>query len=345
MAGHFSEGSRWLGRALACAEAAPVASSAARMKALHAAGWLAHVQRDSATACRLLEQGLAIADQRQDPWWRAWILHALGRVAYFDNDAVRATELGQQSLATAQALGDSWLEGWALHLLGLAAYIARDYPAAHGYYERCLSIRQALGHVEGLLIVQHLDGVALYRLGRPAEALAVTRQALAIARQLNSSWFYTCLLPIFASFAAQHQPTRAARLGGAVTALSESAHTLPIPITEALFNESMRVARRKLGDLSFNLAWAVGLAMSLEAALAEAQAVDVAAVGAAPARLTPTELSVLRQLARGRTTRQIATDLVVAASTVDRHISHIYRKIGCRGRSAATMFALEHGLV
>ena len=32
------------------------------------------------------------------------------------------------------------------------------------------------------------------------------------------------------------------------------------------------------------------------------------------------------------------------ASTVDRHITHIYRKIGRRGRVAAAAFALAHGL-
>jgi non-specific serine/threonine protein kinase len=315
------------------------------MKALHAAGWLAHVQRDCDSACTLLEQSLAIAAERDNQWWRAWILHALGRVAYFDNDAVRAAELGQQTLALAEALGDAWLEAWALHLLGLAAYVGRDYRTAHAYYERCLTIRGALGHLEGMLIVLHLDGIAVYRLGRPAEALALLRQALEIARQVDSAWFYTCLLPVFASFAAQHQPRCAARLGGTVTALSESAGTLPIPITEALFNESMGVARRKLGDPAFRMAWAQGQALSVESALAEAQAVEMAPEAAIPARLTPAELAVLRRLARGKTTQQIATDLLVAVSTVDRHISHIYQKIGRRGRSAATMFALEHGLV
>jgi DNA-binding NarL/FixJ family response regulator len=31
-------------------------------------------------------------------------------------------------------------------------------------------------------------------------------------------------------------------------------------------------------------------------------------------------------------------------STVDRHITHIYQKIGRRGRVAAAAFAVEHGL-
>jgi predicted ATPase len=95
ISGHFAEGSRWLKRALAN----PQSASAARVKGLWAAGWLAHVQRNSRTANALLRESLAIAEERNDRWWQAWLLHALGRVAYFDYDAERAADLGRRSLA------------------------------------------------------------------------------------------------------------------------------------------------------------------------------------------------------------------------------------------------------
>jgi DNA-binding CsgD family transcriptional regulator len=313
------------------------------MRALQAAGWMAHAQRDSDAARRLLDQSLAIAELRRDEWWRAWILHTLGRVAYFDGDAARATELGERSLTLAEALGDKWLAAWAVHLLGLSAYVARDYALAEAQLARCADMRRELGHLEGLLIVLHLQGVAAHRLGRTSDALALAREALTIARQLNSSWFFICLLPVFASFAAVRQPRRAARLGGVVTAMCESTQALPIPITESLFEEGMSIARRKLGQAAFDAAWAEGQRLSLEAALAEAESVEVAA-SRTPSQLTPAEVEVLRRMARGLTSQQIADDLVLAVATVDRHITHIYQKIGKRGRAAATAFALENGL-
>ena len=63
------------------------------------------------------------------------------------------------------------------------------------------------------------------------------------------------------------------------------------------------------------------------------------------ADLTATEARVLRLLVGGRTTKEIAAELVVAVSTVDRHLTHIYQKLGVRNRAAATAFALRHGLV
>ena len=54
---------------------------------------------------------------------------------------------------------------------------------------------------------------------------------------------------------------------------------------------------------------------------------------------------VLRLLAAGRTSNEIATALVVSVPTVARHIANIYDKIGVRGRAAAATYALKHGLV
>jgi predicted ATPase/DNA-binding CsgD family transcriptional regulator/transcriptional regulator with XRE-family HTH domain len=341
LGGHFGEGRRWLARALAAAPAA----SEARMRALHGAGWLAHFQRDSANARALLEESLAIAERRQDRWWQAWVLHALGRTAYFEYDAVAAREFGEQSLAIAEPLADRWLIAWAFHLLGLAAHIADDYPAAHDYYDLSLAIRRELGHLDGIAIVLYLKGIVFERSGDLPRALALYREALGVVRELNSNWLLRSVLPHFVSVAAGNDPKRAARIGGAVTLMSESAHTLPIPLTEVLFNQGVQVARERLGESAFTAAWVEGRAMSLEAAVAEALAVEVGPPAHYPAGLTVAEMKVLRRLASGCTSRQIADDLVIAVTTVDRHITHIYQKIGRRGRVAATAFALEHGLL
>ena len=61
--------------------------------------------------------------------------------------------------------------------------------------------------------------------------------------------------------------------------------------------------------------------------------------------LTPTEVRVLRLLADGRTTKEIAAELVVAVSTVDRHLTHIYQKLGVRNRAEAVGLAHRQGLV
>ncbi|MBF4767675.1 hypothetical protein ISU10_07840 [Nocardioides agariphilus] len=64
----------------------------------------------------------------------------------------------------------------------------------------------------------------------------------------------------------------------------------------------------------------------------------------ASAGLTPREGEVLAALATGRTNREIADQLGMSAKTVMHHSVAIYRKLGVRGRAAATAWAYEHGL-
>jgi HD-GYP domain-containing protein (c-di-GMP phosphodiesterase class II) len=64
-----------------------------------------------------------------------------------------------------------------------------------------------------------------------------------------------------------------------------------------------------------------------------------------PAGLTQREVEVLVLLASGRSNKAIAAQLVVSPKTVGHHVEHIYRKIGCSTRAAASLFAMQHGLL
>ncbi len=65
----------------------------------------------------------------------------------------------------------------------------------------------------------------------------------------------------------------------------------------------------------------------------------------APEHLTPREREVLAALASGRTNREVADLLGMTAKTVMHHSVAIYRKLGVAGRSGATAWAFQHGVV
>lgn len=67
--------------------------------------------------------------------------------------------------------------------------------------------------------------------------------------------------------------------------------------------------------------------------------------GTASATLTEREVEVLRHLARGATLKAVARELGLAVKTVDRHAQNIYGKIEVSTRAAATLYAVEHGLL
>jgi HD-GYP domain-containing protein (c-di-GMP phosphodiesterase class II) len=65
----------------------------------------------------------------------------------------------------------------------------------------------------------------------------------------------------------------------------------------------------------------------------------------APAGLTRREVEVLRLIACGASTKDVAARLVISPKTAGTHIEHIYAKLGVSSRAEAGLFAVEHGLL
>jgi two-component system, NarL family, response regulator LiaR len=93
------------------------------------------------------------------------------------------------------------------------------------------------------------------------------------------------------------------------------------------------------------------LAPSVATMLVEQLAAEDGAGGTASpqdddrAHLTPRELEVLAELARGRANKAIAFELGVSERTVKTHVSNILGKLGFTDRTQAAVYAVEHGLV
>lgn len=61
--------------------------------------------------------------------------------------------------------------------------------------------------------------------------------------------------------------------------------------------------------------------------------------------LTERETAVLRQLAHGRTNREIAAQLVIGEETVKSHVGNILAKLHLAHRTQAALYALQQGVV
>jgi HD-GYP domain-containing protein (c-di-GMP phosphodiesterase class II) len=155
-----------------------------------------------------------------------------------------------------------------------------------------------------------------------------------------------------AAIAVQHRE----RLDGSgyPRGLSGSAIIRPARILGAIdAYQSMRELRPHRPALSTNEA-AAELRADARAGKLDAEAVE-AVLGAAghrvaarrewPAGLTTREVDVLRLLARGLSSKEIATELVITPKTVRNHIEHIYAKIDASSRVGASHFATAHGLL
>ncbi|MGH2967652.1 MAG: HD domain-containing phosphohydrolase, partial [Solirubrobacteraceae bacterium] len=63
-----------------------------------------------------------------------------------------------------------------------------------------------------------------------------------------------------------------------------------------------------------------------------------------PAGLSDREVEVLRLVAQGRTSKEIAKALVITEKTAGHHVEHIYAKAGVSTRVGAALFAMRHDL-
>jgi NarL family two-component system response regulator LiaR len=74
-------------------------------------------------------------------------------------------------------------------------------------------------------------------------------------------------------------------------------------------------------------------------------AAQIARAAVAPDDLTPREIDVLRQLAFGRSNKEIADSLSIAEETVKTHVGNVLAKLQVENRAQAIVQALKRGLV
>jgi non-specific serine/threonine protein kinase len=345
--GYASEGRAWVERALGVGRSTPVVC----LKVLCGAAWLAHVQRDALAACRYLDTAQALATEQNDRWTLAWTSHLRGRVAYFDGDVVAAQECGQHSLALARETDDPWLIAWALHLLGLAAHISGSYPEARAYYEEALAIRRQLGYLEGIGICLNLLAMVAYRQGELPSARALAHESLVDLWDIEAQWtVHNPLVTLTVVAAAAGQAEQSVRLAAATQAFSELVDVSPIPLAEKMLGDALAAVRTQLGEARYSAAWTEGRLLALDDAIAEALAVSNApdpggSTTSGPlSTLSSREHDVLRLIIDGYTSKEIAQALAISVTTVERHITHVYEKLGVRSRAEATSYALRNGV-
>ena len=113
----------------------------------------------------------------------------------------------------------------------------------------------------------------------------------------------------------------------------------PEPIRAALAHGAAAYVLKRINPLDL----APALRQTIEGSVFQPAA--ALAPAGPPAGLSPKELDVLRQLALGRSNREIARALWISDQTMKFHLRNVYRKLGASTRTEALRIAHERALV
>jgi predicted ATPase/DNA-binding CsgD family transcriptional regulator len=274
-----------------------------------------------AEAEQYAEQSLQLERLIGNRWGTVFNLITLGQIVLAAGRAAQAREFFQEALLIRSQFNDA--RGMALCLgeLGDAAMLLGEHDVAGWCYEQSYNLFQAIGNAWGLAIALHKLGRLASRGGHYSAAARLLSAALEIALDLDA----TPQLVI---------------IGDTITELLQRAGHPGLASTPDDQRARLRAQRTLLAR------WPEAIALPLDEAITQAIAAPANAPVQAqrPTILTPRETEVLRLVAQGLTDAQVAEQLVLSTRTVNSYLTSIYSKLQVGSRSAATRWAVEHGL-
>ena len=311
---------------------------------------------DYERAEELCAQSLALSREADDKVMIAEALLRLGRVpSNRPGDLARAKEIYEEGIALCREVGYTFRLPAFLLGLGYVLLLEGDYERGAALNEEAAAICRDRGYDDNLQYALDNLGWAALLQGDYERASSHYEESLVVCKKLADRMIASESLQGLACVAgAGGEAERAARLFGAAEALREPVREAVgyrhSPEEDAWREPYLTTARSLLGDGEWEEALARGRAMDLQEAIDYAlfSAGGLSAIPSStpehPAGLTSREVEVLGLVASGMTSPQIAKELFLSPRTVDTHLTSIYHKLGVNSRTAATRFALDHGL-
>jgi DNA-binding CsgD family transcriptional regulator len=229
--------------------------------------------------------------------------------------------------------------------LALVQHARGQHEAACAALRLALADRSRAGFPRAQLLAAQVD-IALAAGDRGA-ASSAAKELSALAERVDTP----------ALQAAAAKATGAVRLAegdaaGSVTRLRRAVTTwqnIGAPYEAALARLLVAEAAREVGDeegARLELEVASSVFRRLGASADEARAKQLlGATKVDQGGLTAREVEVLRLVAKGKTNKEVAAELVISDHTVARHLNNIFAKLAVTTRAAATAYAYTHDLV
>jgi predicted ATPase/DNA-binding XRE family transcriptional regulator len=282
--GLYQEGLRWLDRALAQSSEA---ASIVRVQALMAAAHLAIYYGDYARAAIFSAEGVVLARELDAPTLGREVtalqvgqaLTVAGFLAYRQGAYDRAEDLATEAYSWLSNLGDTVPgaiadTGYALLVLGCNALVQEQFDRAGNWVVAALDHFQRAGNDWGLSDAQATLAGIRFCTGDLRRATALYGESLERAYDRNFPiLMVSALFGLAAVGAISGQPEAGAHLLGVAEAMTASLGAPMMARDAPAFERGLAALTATLGDERLAAEREAGRALTLEAAIAEAQAV------------------------------------------------------------------------
>jgi predicted ATPase/DNA-binding CsgD family transcriptional regulator len=318
------------------------------VRALYSLGRCEAYSGDSLEAMEHISAAMDLAKKLGDVRTQHSTLHAMGEITSFDSQQLAKSRVYlQEALRYARQFNDKFS---AAHILNLIGEIEREeghLELAIPYYEEAIAIEKELGRQDERMIYEENLAFIYCHLDRVDQGRTIFLKNLEFALQSDHLRIEitTCLVGLATIAIADGEVALAAKVLGAIEDTKEPLLLWATDRSE--YERTAAAAKALLGDQQFGKLFREGEILGekqVAQIFLKPQTKESTGKVLLPNSLTKRELEILRLVAQGLTDAQIAERLVLSPRTVNAHLTSIYNKLGVNSRTAATRFAMEHGL-
>ena len=269
---HFTEGRRWLDRALSLSLGQ---RTALRAELLEGAGWMSRARGDYEGADRLYLEALHIRRELGNLDDVATALRLLGNIRYELEDRPGGEALWRESLEVRPADGDRRASAETLNNLGVAARDRQDLQGADTCYHQALDIFSEVGDEEGIARIDMNLGDLSYDRGDFDKGIRHSQAALARFHAMGNTWdLVDCLDFLGANLTGKGRVAEAVRVFGASQALREAIGAARSTRDAEVYDAFISHAKAGLSQPDYDSEWFEGRTMTLDETIAYALAVE-----------------------------------------------------------------------
>jgi DNA-binding CsgD family transcriptional regulator len=271
------------------------------------------------------------------------LMRALGVAALSAGDLERAE---QWATSLYEQESEVCYLGWHAQEVLVAVALARgDSAQAKFHLERLLAAAKPLNNRRAQAIAHLGLARALLLEGDDKRAESVTHDALKIL--MDNEWrpWVIDALDVLAEVALlTGQYERAVRLMAATQKERTAVGLVAFPHVQKRAEQHLAATGTALGDEDFQKAWADGIRLSLEEAVAYAQRGRGEHANATQGwtSLSPVERQVADLASQGLSNPDIGRELFISRNTVKVHLSRAYAKLGVANRTELARLATRH---